>query len=89
MKPYVCSACPRNCHALRGDEGRGFCGMGADPVIARAAPHYDEEPVISGERGSGAVFFSGCALRCRFCQNYPISHEGFGRAVSVGRLREI
>ena len=89
MKPYVCSACPRNCHALRGDEGRGFCGMGADPVIARAAPHYDEEPVISGERGSGAVFFSGCALRCRFCQNYPISHGGYGEAVSVQRLRQI
>ena len=63
--------------------------MGADPVIARAAPHYDEEPVISGTRGSGAVFFSGCALRCRFCQNYPISHENFGERVSVARLREI
>lgn len=89
MKPYVCSACPRNCRALRGDTGAGFCRMGADPVIARAAPHYDEEPVISGQRGSGAIFFSGCALRCRFCQNYPISHEGFGKAVSVERLREI
>ncbi len=63
--------------------------MGADPVIARAAPHYDEEPVISGLRGSGAVFFSGCALRCRFCQNYPISHDGFGETVSVERLRRI
>lgn len=89
MKPYVCSACPRNCHALRGETGAGFCRMGADPVIARAAPHYDEEPVISGQRGSGAIFFSGCALRCRFCQNYPISHGGFGKAVSVERLREI
>lgn len=89
MNPYVCSACPRNCHALRGDTGAGFCRMGADPVIARAAPHYDEEPVISGQRGSGAIFFSGCALRCRFCQNYPISHGGFGKAVSVKRLREI
>ena len=89
MKPYVCAACPRNCHALRGDEGRGYCGMGANPVIARAAPHFDEEPVVSGERGSGAVFFSGCALRCRFCQNYPISHGGYGEAISVSRLREI
>ena len=89
MKPYVCSACPRNCGALRGEAGAGFCRMGADPVIARAAPHYDEEPVISGTRGSGAVFFSGCALRCRFCQNYPISHGGYGKAVSVERLREI
>ena len=63
--------------------------MGADPVIARAAPHYDEEPVISGTRGSGAIFFSGCALRCRFCQNWPISHGNFGQKVSVKRLREI
>ena len=89
MKPYVCNACPRNCNALRGETGAGFCRMGADPVIARAAPHYDEEPVISGTRGSGAVFFSGCALRCRFCQNYPISHQNFGERVSVARLREI
>ena len=89
MHTYTCASCPRNCNALRGEIGAGFCRMGADPVIARAAPHYDEEPVISGTRGSGAIFFSGCALRCRFCQNYPISHEGFGRRVSVERLREI
>lgn len=89
LQSYVCAACPRNCSAPRGETGAGFCRMGADPVIARAAPHYDEEPVISGTRGSGAVFFSGCALRCRFCQNYPISHDGFGQRVSVERLREI
>ena len=89
MTPYTCFDCPRKCVALRGKEGTGFCRMGADPVIARAAPHYDEEPIISGTRGSGAVFFSGCALRCRFCQNYPISHDNFGKTVSVERLREI
>jgi len=89
MRPYICSCCPRGCHALRGEAGSGFCGMGAGPVIARAAPHFDEEPVISGERGSGAIFFSGCPLRCRFCQNYPISHGGYGKTISVGRLREI
>ena len=89
MSPYICADCPRACNALRGDTGAGFCRMGADPVIARAAPHYDEEPVISGTRGSGAIFFSGCALRCRFCQNYPISHDGFGKRVSVERLMEI
>ena len=89
MKSYVCDACPRDCHALRGETGTGFCRMGADPVIARAAPHYDEEPVISGTRGSGAVFFSGCSLRCRFCQNWPISHEDRGIKVSVERLRAI
>ena len=89
LKPYICRDCPRDCGVLRGDTGSGFCQMGADPVIARAAPHYDEEPVISGTKGSGAVFFSGCALRCRFCQNYPISHEKFGRRVSVVQLRDI
>lgn len=89
MSPYVCSDCPRSCGALRGEVGEGFCRMGAAPVIARAAPHYDEEPIISGTRGSGAIFFSGCALRCRFCQNYPISHDGFGKQVSVERLRDI
>ena len=89
MKPYICNACPRQCNALRSETGAGFCRMGMDPVIARAAPHYDEEPVISGTRGSGAVFFSGCSLRCRFCQNYPISHEGFGRRVTVEQLRAI
>lgn len=89
MESYICAACPRNCNALRGETGAGFCRMGANPVIARAAPHYDEEPVISGTRGSGAIFFSGCALRCRFCQNWPISHENYGQRVSVERLREI
>ena len=89
MQSYICDDCPRLCHAERGDVGRGFCRMGADPVIARAAPHYDEEPVISGTRGSGAVFFSGCSLRCRFCQNYGISHDSYGQRVSVARLREI
>ena len=89
MESYVCNACPRGCNALRGETGAGFCRMGPDPVIARAAPHYDEEPVISGTRGSGAIFFSGCALRCRFCQNWSISHGNFGQKVSVKRLREI
>ena len=89
MKEYICTACPRNCGVLRGETGKGYCGLGADPVIARAAPHYDEEPIISGTRGAGTVFFSGCSLRCRFCQNYPISHDGFGKKVSVERLREI
>ncbi len=89
MKPYICHACPRNCGVLRGEYGNGFCRMGADPVIARAALHFDEEPVISGKNGSGAVFFSGCALRCRFCQNYAISHEGFGQTICTDRLHEI
>jgi len=89
MKQFICSICPRNCAAPRGETGGGVCGMGADPVIARAAPHYDEEPVISGTRGSGAVFFSGCSLQCCFCQNFELSHHGHGRRISVERLREI
>ena len=89
MKEFVCKLCPRSCGALRGETGRGRCGMGAEPRIARAAPHFDEEPVISGARGAGTVFFSGCSLQCCFCQNYELSHEGFGKTVSVARLREI
>ena len=67
----------------------GFCGMPADPVLARAALHFDEEPVISGKTGSGTVFFSGCSLKCCFCQNFELSHHGFGKKVTVERLREI
>lgn len=90
MDDFYCSLCPRNCGALRTrDHGAGFCKMGTDPMIARAALHYDEEPVISGTSGSGAVFFSGCALKCVFCQNYDLSHNNFGERVSVERLREI
>ena len=89
LKTTICNICPRNCNAERGTIGKGFCGMGMNPVIARAAPHYDEEPVISGFRGSGAVFFSGCSLRCCFCQNYSISSERFGREISVDALRRI
>lgn len=89
MEEFVCRLCPRNCGARRGAAGAGRCGMGAEPRIARAAPHFDEEPVISGVRGSGAVFFSGCSLQCCFCQNYELSHGGFGKTVTVARLREI
>ena len=63
--------------------------MPAQPVVARAALHYGEEPCISGADGSGTVFFSGCALRCRFCQNAPISRDNFGKPVSVERLAAI
>ena len=86
---YTCNDCPRACGALRDATGAGWCRMGEEPVLARAALHFDEEPVVSGTRGSGAVFFSGCSLGCRFCQNYDLSHDGFGRRVSVERLREI
>ena len=81
-----CSICPRACGAERPG---GFCGMGELPVVSRAAPHFWEEPCISGERGSGAVFFAGCNLRCVFCQNYDISARRRGKEISVGRLRAI
>ncbi|MGN0803063.1 MAG: radical SAM protein [Candidatus Faecivicinus sp.] len=87
---YVCADCPRMCSAIRDlHSGNGFCRMGTEPVVARAALHFDEEPVISGTRGSGAVFFTGCSLRCCYCQNYPISHENFGKPLSVTRLRQV
>ena len=86
----ICTLCPRNCRAERMDgEGRGVCGVGALPKIARAGLHMWEEPCISGTRGSGAVCFSGCGLKCVFCQNERISHGGEGKIVSVRRLAEI
>ena len=78
------------CRAERGeDNGSGLCRMGTTAHLARAALHFDEEPVISGKNGSGAVFFSGCTLKCVFCQNYSISHENEGAPVDAVRLREI
>lgn len=84
-----CTLCPRMCGVDRTAGERGFCGMPGFPVAARAAGHYWEEPVISGEYGSGAVFFSGCTLRCKFCQNYEISTKRHGYALDSARLREI
>ena len=86
----VCSLCPRLCRAERTETaGRGHCRMPELPVVARAALHQWEEPPISGTRGSGTVFFSGCSLDCVFCQNDQISHRDFGKGVTVERLREI
>lgn len=86
----ICNLCPRQCGALRTPErGEGVCRMPSAPVVARAALHMWEEPPISGTRGSGTVFFSGCSLGCVFCQNEQISHRDFGKQVTVERLREI
>lgn len=86
----ICTLCPRACRAERTPyEGSGVCRAGTLPRIARAALHMWEEPCISGTRGSGAVFFSGCNLRCAFCQNELISHGGQGRTVTPARLSEI
>jgi len=83
-----CNICPRNCSADRGS-GVGFCGVGNEYVVARAAPYFWEEPCISGEKGSGTVFFSGCNLRCVFCQNYEVSRAACGRQVSEEQLMRI
>ena len=86
----ICNLCPRRCGALRTESvGEGYCRMPEVPVLARAALHQWEEPPISGTRGSGTVFFSGCSLGCVFCQNEKISHQDFGKAVTVERLWEI
>lgn len=72
----ICRLCPRNCAALRTEtQGAGLCRMPEGPVVARAALHMWEEPPISGSRGSGTIFFSGCSLGCVFCQNEKISHR--------------
>ena len=85
-----CSICPRACGKERSDTvGQGFCRQGTLPKIARAALHFWEEPCISGEKGSGTIFFSGCVLGCVFCQNHEISGGGFGKVVSEERLAEI
>lgn len=83
-----CSVCPRECNAERKSE-YGLCGVGESFKIARAAPHFWEEPCISGTRGSGTVFFSGCNLGCVYCQNYEVSHRAFGKEVSEKELMKI
>lgn len=84
---FICSLCPRNCKVDR-DKTVGFCGMGGEVKIARYQKHMWEEPCISGTRGSGTVFFSGCGLKCVYCQNYEVS-RGMGREISVPRLAGI
>ena len=83
-----CTLCPRMCHANRYVR-TGICGCGPEIRAARAALHFWEEPCISGQDGSGAVFFSGCTLKCCYCQNYPISRGEVGKAISQERLEEI
>lgn len=84
-----CELCPRRCGANRGAGAHGVCGADDSLKIARAALHYWEEPPISGERGSGTIFFSACPLKCVYCQNHEISTGGFGIEVAPGRLVEI
>lgn len=83
-----CNLCPRQCNIDR-DNLKGFCGVTNTIKIARAGLHYWEEPIISGDKGSGTVFFSGCNLKCVYCQNYDISHQAFGKEITVQRLADI
>ena len=91
----LCYVCPHRCGVDRPANMSdttgcfGSCGVGLAPIVARAGLHMWEEPVISGTKGSGTVFFSGCNLHCVFCQNYDISCKGFGKEITVERLKEI
>ncbi len=89
MNLSKCDICPRKCGVNREKGELGFCKMKDKIKIARYSLHYWEEPIISGETGSGTIFFSGCNLKCIFCQNYKISSENMGKEISVERLKEI
>jgi putative pyruvate formate lyase activating enzyme len=84
-----CNLCPRNCGVNRLNGQIGFCGASENIKLARVSLHHYEEPCISGQNGSGTVFFSNCSLRCVFCQNHQISQKGFGTEVTIKRLAEI
>ncbi len=84
-----CTLCPRKCHADRTSGKTGFCGMSSDLKLAKAYKHMWEEPCITGKNGSGTVFFSGCNMKCIFCQNAEISHGGFGAVSDAEGLASI
>ena len=91
----LCNICPRRCNVVRSDaldntvRCPGVCHSPALPMVARAGLHFWEEPVISGSRGSGTVFFSGCNLQCVYCQNYNISSQSAGKIITIERLKMI
>ena len=86
----ICNLCPRNCGAERTQtQAGGACRMPEAPVVAKAMLHLWEEPCLVGQHGAGTVFFSGCNLRCCFCQNGSISQDGVGKPITAERLREI
>lgn len=84
-----CTLCPRNCHVDRINGQKGYCKQTDELVVARAALHMWEEPCISAEKGSGTVFFSGCAMGCVYCQNHNISKGLVGKKITINRLAEI
>ena len=90
IKTKGCMLCPRECNADRTHGENGICGVSGEGILgARAALHMWEEPCISGETGSGTVFFSGCPLRCVYCQNYFLAHAKQGELITVERLADI
>lgn len=84
-----CNLCPRNCSIDRTVGKLGFCNSNSNIKVSKVSKHYWEEPCISGSKGSGTVFFSNCNLKCVFCQNHQISHNGVGKEISIERLSEI
>jgi len=84
-----CRLCPRQCRANRLEGQRGFCGAPSKPVVFSAHPHFGEEIPLVGQFGSGTIFFSNCNLRCVFCQNWPISHEGRGEKITDDELADM
>ncbi|MBR4377101.1 MAG: radical SAM protein [Spirochaetia bacterium] len=84
-----CSLCPRACGVDRTSGKLGFCGESSTMRLACATLHHGEEPPITGKRGSGTIFFTGCTLQCRFCQNHQISRGGIGRKVSIEEFSDI
>lgn len=87
---YICNDCPRRCGAWRDERsGGGACASPSLPRVIRSAPHFGEEPCISGSRGAGTIFFTGCSLRCVFCQNREISRKSVGRSLTVPQLRDL
>lgn len=84
----ICNICPRNCNVDRTSQ-MGFCSVGDNIRVSKAMLHHWEEPCISGENGSGAIFFSGCNLRCCYCQNYKISTQTFGKDITIEHLANI
>ena len=88
MEKYLeeCKLCPRNCKVNRIKGEKGFCRAGVNPKIALIGLHKFEEPCISGKTGSGTVFFSGCNLKCKYCQNYKISQEDLGKEMTIEEL---
>jgi len=83
-----CQLCPRNCHVRRYEGEIGYCGVGMNPLVSSAGPHFGEEACLVGETGSGTIFFAGCNLSCLYCQNYDISQQRHGSEMEIEGLAE-